>query len=400
MLTGYDLTAINSQNLEIAKETLNKRVKNKNIEELIKKAQGGDESAFLQVYEYYKPYTEYLFFKHGGALVEEIDVEELSTMYKMALIKSIQVYDRSVYGAMSTCIAEHTLRNLNILIGIANSKGKGDVSEIVSMDTNLSKKNGYSSVDMISSVRSYNENLNEVENETLVYRLLSLLDEKDRKWLQGYFESQRYSLYSNLIGLSRQRCCQIYDAIEAKLLKIKGKCDIIARDFYEENKSIGQIAEERGMKRAEVAYYVRLNNYIYNGGKLPKINDIKYSIAGCVLSSEEFEIFTKSMNRPAESLIDEYGVDSYQNVILPVVRKVKLAESKMNIVARYNECGKVKGDYAKKELQLMGENEKSFYALLYRYSYLGGDKPLMPKSASERLVKSLDGIAERNVFCG
>ena len=69
MLTDYNLELANNKNLEIAERKLTLQRKRELPYEIFKKAQNGDDEAFLRIYEYYKPYVEYLFFKHGVLLL-------------------------------------------------------------------------------------------------------------------------------------------------------------------------------------------------------------------------------------------------------------------------------------------------------------------------------------------
>ncbi|MBP3631320.1 MAG: hypothetical protein J6J23_07590, partial [Clostridia bacterium] len=77
---------------------------NKLPDELIKKAQSGDNEAFEKVYFYYMPVIEYFYLKDMPWIDSDYAKKEMVQMYEDAYIKSIMTYSKNGYGSFLNCI--------------------------------------------------------------------------------------------------------------------------------------------------------------------------------------------------------------------------------------------------------------------------------------------------------
>lgn len=394
MLTGYDLELDNKKNLEIAERKLTLQRKRELPYEIFKKAQNGDDEAFLRIYEYYRPYVEYLFFKHGGAVVEGMDKEELAFTYKMGLIKAIQLYDKEVYGYMRTCIAGICLGNLDYLKMKIHRKGRDNVGEIVPIGNKFDFGTSLTETSMWTIDGLEREDCREKTNN-YIDRFLSLLDGGDRWWLTEYFKHQSLRGFAERLGVTYQNCSQKLKKIEEKLVSKKTFVDMIAGEYYYNGKTVGQISDERGMSRGEVCKAIRTHNYIYNGGDDSRAVSIEKIVAECVLDSDEYGYYRLSTEQPIARLKFAFK-DNYKKFINPAIRQVNRATDKLNVVTEIIEVGSSASEEAKRIFSKMTGQEREFFSALYAYLVTGECKPVIEDSVKKILKGSAsEGVASK-----
>ncbi len=382
MLSGYDLSLDNSENLKLAELALKKTRKKDKPAKMFQLAQGGDDEAFVKIYEHYKPYVEYLYFNQAGATIDGIDTEELASAYKLALIESIREFDESEHSSARNLIKRNCLNNLSRMRAKLTKNGRGSVDKFVAMEEKPASVKTRTTDH--TSVRVVGGEAEKTLTENYIDRLLSLLGVADRAWLMGYFKYQKLSDYARSLGVSKQNCSWRLKKIEELLLDKKQEVDSASSDYYEAKKNIKQIAKERGITRAEASHLIRLHNYIYNGGQYPEMKSFETSVAECVLTSREFSFFKATKVYSTYSFRNAYNNEYYENV-QSATRQVSRAMSKFNVVADCIEDGEGASPLSKQEYEKMNRAEKAFYGAVYAYAIEGDLKP----NISDKIKQSL-----------